>query len=122
MNRRPTALKVLQGTFQPCRANPSEPQVIIGAPVMPDWLEGEARKEWDHLVPYLLGTRVLAEQDQSALALLCHLYGKIVDGARSGEVPSASLIAQYRILAAAFGLTPADRTRVHSAGPAKAKN
>jgi phage terminase small subunit len=118
---KPTALKLLQGTFQPCRGNPDEPKVQLGAPARPSWLKGEGRKEWERLVPYLTSTGVLAEQEQGTLALLCFLHGKIVQMVRHDEIPQAQIIAQYRALASSFGLTPSDRTKIH-AQPKKPKN
>lgn len=109
---KPTALKILQGTFQKCRANGEEPEVKLGAPEMPKYLKGPAKKEWERLIVHLTSTKILAEQEQGMLALLCLLHGKMVDAARRGELLPAALIAQYRNLAACFGLTPSDRARV----------
>jgi phage terminase small subunit len=117
-----TTLKVLQGTFRPCRANHEEPQVKIGAPERPKYLKGAARKEWDRLIPYLISVRVLAEQEQGSLAMLCLIHGKMVEAAKEGRILHPSLIAQYRILAGTFGLTPADRQRVKSHQEAKPAN
>lgn len=107
-----TVIKLLQKTLKPSRTNPDEPDAKLGAPERPKYLKGAARKEWDRLIPYLTSTGVLAEQEQGSLAMLCLLHGKMVEAAKRNELLTAAMIAQYRNLAAVFGLTPADRVRV----------
>lgn len=122
MTRKPTALKILQGTFQPCRHNPDEPIVPVAAPERPKYLKGFAKKEWERLVPILLSARILTVQDQGALALLCLLQAKVIEAAKRGEVLSGQLIAQYRALLTCFGLTPVDRARIKAAPQPKPEN
>ena len=120
--RKPTALKLLQGTFQPCRANPDEPQPEIGAPDMPKYLKGEARAEWDRVVEYLSRTRVIAKGEGAMLAVYCVLYAKFIEATRRGGEVTGSMIAQLRALASEFGLTPASRGHVHSTKPQEKEN
>ena len=120
--RKPTALKVLQGTFKPCRANPDEPTPEFGAPEIPEYLEGEAALEWNRVVDYLTRTRVIAKGEGSMLAVFCYLHAKFVEATKHGGDITASMVAQLRALASEYGLTPASRGHVHSAKPQQEEN
>lgn len=90
----------------------------------PDWLVGlDALAEWRRLVDLLTPTRVLTEGDVSNLAHYCNWHAEIVRRSRTWadpNVPSeevtAPMIAQLRMFASEFGLTPASRSKV---APAK---
>lgn len=122
--RKPTALKVLEGTNQPVRANPAEPEFepTEGA-VRPDWLNGpEAVKEWDRLAGLLESQRVLTDADLQTLGHLCNLHAKCVEKWRLGAQPTAAELTQLRMMNVEFGLTPASRAKVSSVGEGKSKN
>lgn len=105
----------------------------LATPGMPDWLVGEAAKEWKRVVPLLEEVRVLTELDQSMLAMYCAAHGLAVEATRrylkEGLLPKAKGLmkhkhplikvaqearAQALRLGAEFGLSPASRTRVAS--------
>ncbi len=135
----PRALLTLRGGR--LRNRQREPQVRVGAPVCPDHLIGEARAEWDRLVPKLLAIRVLTELDGAALGTLCELHALSVrlsqelndpatkmlileftpdaDGGSHPKVKANPLVAmkravtqQIRSYLIEFGLTPSSRARV----------
>lgn len=74
--RKPTALKILEGTDRPDRSNPNEPQpeLIVDPPKPPDDLDSYAKAKWDELAPRLMRQRLLTEADLEMLALTCSAY------------------------------------------------
>jgi P27 family predicted phage terminase small subunit len=124
-------LKILKGNPGRRPLNPSEPKPRVAAPECPDHLNAIARKQWEKLVPVLLGMRVLTEADEIALGNLCQAYSTLIEAQRqmaktgilyktkSGHVQQSPLLgivnAQVHIvngLLREFGLTPSARSRV----------
>lgn len=119
-SRKPTRLKVISGTTQPCRAIAATVALpaVDAVPDAPDWLpNAHAIKEWRRLAPILVANKLLTEAGLAALAHLCALHGKIVQLYTAGEAPAASLVSQYRNLINDFGLTPVAQGRVKAAAP-----
>lgn len=75
---KPTKLKVLQGTAQPCRTLPYEPNPEVEVPTCPAFLTELARKEWDRIVPELERLNLVSQVDRAALAAYCASYGRWV--------------------------------------------
>lgn len=76
---KPSALKVLEGTDRPDRANPDEPRppIVTVGERPPTWMrDRHARAYWRELVPILSGARMLALTDTTALAILAKAYGR----------------------------------------------
>ena len=118
--RKPTSLKVVAGTDQPCR-RPENPPVDLPlmdqVPDPPDWLpNAHAVKEWQRLAPILTANKLLTEAGLSALGQLCALHGKVVQLYAAGEAPVASMVAQLRGLMNDFGLTPVAQGKVKAGG------
>ena len=104
--------------------------VRAGRPVMPASLKGEARKEWQRVVPVLAQMGILATVDRAALIRYCHAWaewldidaaiansGRLLRG-RDGTPVRNPLWAQRRdvaatldVLSAQLGLTPMARLR-----------
>ena len=114
------------------RINMDEPKPKKGSPVMPDWLCDEAKEEWFKLIPILEDMKVLTEADGVMLATLCQNYVRAKQCERvldekgltfttpNGYVqqrPETSLAHKYWAIvircAAHFGLSPAERSRLH---------
>jgi P27 family predicted phage terminase small subunit len=74
--RKPTALKVLQGTTRAGRENPDEPQLPVRETtyLAPIWLEPNARAEWDRLEAVLRSARILTEGDLAIFANYCSRF------------------------------------------------
>ena len=88
---KPTAIKLLEGNLgthrravrrkpydQPvgCRPlNRAEPKPT-GVPVCPDWLEEEAKAEWERMGSILADMGVLTEVDTMAFAGYCQAYAR----------------------------------------------
>ena len=118
--RKPTSLKVVAGTDQPCRrpeSAPVEMPALDHIPDSPDWLpNAHAVKEWQRLAPILTANKLLTEAGLSALGQLCALHGKVVQLYAAGEAPVASMVAQLRGLMNDFGLTPVAQGKVKAGG------
>ena len=126
---KPTPTNILAMRGSPvARARKDEPRPPEGEPVMPEWLEGEARAEWERLIPLLGSMGVLSRIDGSALAALCQSWGEYrrytavlsAEGAATtnarGNVtkhPAATVqqeaFGRWAKLMREFGLTPAAR-------------
>ncbi len=141
--RKPTEIKVLEGTWRKDRANAAEPTPRRGKVSVPDWLKGEARWAFQQLAELLGddGARVLTQQDRMALSMLCDAYRDYRVARRTVEkegmqVPNTNgpgmirhqLIPVYQkawqlVMGALteFGLTPAARSKT-SARPAEPKD
>jgi P27 family predicted phage terminase small subunit len=132
--RRPSALKLLEGTYRPDRSR-REPRPPAGIPEAPAWLCEQAREIWRELAPALAGMGVLALPDRQALALACdalaeHRAARAVVEREGATYPatteSGATLHRVRpevgIAADAwrralrglseFGLTPASRGRI----------
>ena len=136
----PTPILKLRGsTLVSKRRQKNEAQGPAGAPDQPDWLDDEARKMWDHLLPMLEGMGVLTRIDGNALARYCRLWSRwrkaeaFIDG--KGEMYplkgdkggvkcfmqwpqvaiAAKLAQQLTRLEQEFGMTPSARTRIQLA-------
>ena len=122
--RKPTALKVLEGTDRPDRANPDEPQYTeLTAAEPPDTLrDGRAVQIWHDLVGVLGSQRVITVADRLALTELCNQQSEVDQVRRAGGMPGPGDKTQLRLMFAEFGLTPASRSKVSGVGPSKADN
>ena|SRR5271170_397968 len=128
---KPTALVVLEGNPGKRPLNQREPQPRQVAPRCPPYLDENAKKEWQRLVPILRRMKVLTEADYMALAGLCQAYSTMVKAqakltesgllykSQSGYLQQSPLLSivnasvdQIVKLCREFGLTPASRTRL----------
>lgn len=134
---KPTAVKVLEGNPGKRQLNLCEPQPEKKLPECPDWLEDEAKAEWNRLCKNLFELGLLTDLDMAAFASYCQAYarwkeaeefitqhGSIVK-TKTGywqQVPQVSIAhSNQKIMmqaAAEFGLTPSSRSRI-IAGDAK---
>ena len=127
---KPTAIKKLEGN-PGCRPlNIAEPKPT-GSPVCPDWLEDEAKAEWERMGKILEDMGVLTEVDTMAFAGYCQAYARWKEAeeflSQHGsiirtpngylqQVPQVS-IAQTNLkimlkFCEQFGLTPSARSRI----------
>lgn len=142
-NKKPTALKKVQGNAGHRPLNRKEPKPVPGEPSMPDDLPKKAQLQWKRLVPILQGMKVLTSADGDALAALCVVRVRwrqaedLID--RTGQLiketitkPDGTVIVRVkknpavtvssdalrhmRALLSDFGLNPAARSGVHAEG------
>jgi P27 family predicted phage terminase small subunit len=137
---KPTSLRQLQGNAGKRPFNLLEPKLETGAPKMPKWLKGAARKEWRSIVDELTRMGVLARVEHATLTGYCvawdHVQKAQAEIERNGltiviealdkdgvahivscrknpavTVLDASL-KQLRAFASELGLSPASRSKV----------
>ena len=133
---KPTALKLLDGNPGKRPLNEREPLMLQGLPEPPEWLDAEARAEWDRIVPELAEMGLLSRADRPALAAYCTAWsrwveaeamvkklGTIVKSPEKGfpmKSPYLSIADQsletMRKLMVEFGLTPSSRSRIKVPG------
>jgi P27 family predicted phage terminase small subunit len=135
-NRKPTALKKLQGNAGKRKLNKREPKPMIGAPAMPEHLSRVAKAAWRRLVPILLSMKVLTIADGDALAGYCTsieqwilasaaiakygiLIAELDELTGTGSVKTnpavrvrSDALRHMRSFESEFGLTPASRAKL----------
>lgn len=118
--RKPRMLKLLQGTLQPCRDTPNEPQYPDASLEPPAYLDAAERKHWDFIAPLLASVRILTEADRTALSRYCVLQQAFVETKKllkKDEYALDRLLkinVQLRGVESDFGLSPASRSRIHA--------
>ena len=129
--RKPTELKLIQGTAQKCRMNPNEPKPDVDIPDTPHHLSKPAREEWARITPLLKDLGLISQLDLVELSFYCQAWGDHVQAEnmirRNGKVlkdakgrlyisPWVKHSKESKELAhkflVEFGLTPASRSRV----------
>lgn len=124
----PAALKLIKGRSpgkdSAGRAVNSGPAFKRIPPDPPEWLTGEARAEWDRVVPGLTRLDLLKPEDRSVLVTYCETWARFVEAtrvvqrdglfieAKQGTLahPAVGIARaagrELRALAAHYGLTP----------------
>ncbi len=135
--KKPTALKVLQGTVDKSRENKHEAKPPLALPEPPEFLKGIALEHYKMLGPRLVNCGLLTNIDGDMLAAYCNAYGMFSDAVEEMEKFKANggnwfkydsdkgnevqrvlvgVINQTRkamqSLAAEFGMSPAQRSKV----------
>ena len=136
--KKPSHLKLIEGTDRKDRANPNEPKPARKIPPAPSWLDGVGKRAYQDLARTLDKIGVMTEADGFALAMVADAYSQYReahDGIKTSGLTYTSLgkegnemkrqnpevgiasDAWRRVMSglAVFGLTPADRTKVTSA-------
>ena len=72
---KPTALKLLEGNPGNRPLNIAEPRPT-GVPDCPDWLEDEAKAEWERMSTVLENMGMLTDMDMVAFAGYCQAYAR----------------------------------------------
>jgi phage terminase small subunit len=102
--KKPTSLRVLNGSLGVLHNFEAKPQATI---VCPDWLSYGAKKVWDDIAPMLEAGGIISDHDAMALGAYCELFSEFKECPQ--EFPSSKM-TQLRLLMADFGLTPASRS------------
>ena len=135
----PTPILKLRGSWRG-KIRGDDISVDQKRPARPQWLQGEAKKCWDRLVPILHKSGLATELNRETLALLCSAWGDFVeadeqlaktvnkDGRRALLIKTGNETVMENPLlhvrkraweqlykaAACFGLTPADLSGVRA--------
>ncbi len=139
----PTAQKRLRGNPGKRALNTREPTPELAIPSCPDWLNSDARAEWDRIVPELAAMNLLTRVDRAALACYCQAWSTfklaqgeldkygltMMTGGENGfemqrpEVAIANkAMQQIKAFAAEFGFTPSARTSIKTPEPPRPKD
>jgi P27 family predicted phage terminase small subunit len=131
---KPTALKELTGNpgKRPLNLLQPRPQGLARCPAH---LSAQAKSEWRRVAPELRRLGLLTTVDRAALAAYCTLWSLAVDAerqiqklglilfdeARAYKNPAVNVLkdvlAQMRLFATEFGMTPSSLSRIHVAQP-----
>lgn len=111
---KPHALKLLQGTAQPCREAKEAPEFapVRAFPDPPQHLNLDGAGIWKDLGPKLVAAGVLQEVDLYPLEQLCYAWQRFRKKARADMDVTASEDNALKALWSEFGMTPAARRRV----------
>lgn len=137
----PPELKVVKGETRPSRLRPDHAPPVKGAPQPPDWLNREAREEFDRYVEKLGQLGVLSATDDGVIAMAAMRrveikelterieeqgYSYVSDGGLVKRNPDVAMRSEamkhLQSLEASMGLTPSDRGRVSSTKSKKEDN
>ena len=138
--RKPTALKLLQGTYTTNRAVKDEPVYQKPKEIKaPDHLDGFALSKWNELAPLLHEQGVLTAVDMQNLECFCNAYrtyreayqkvereGAVIQSVK-GQIKNPAWTVCYEAqlamlkYSATLGLDPASRTKI-SGSPKKTSN
>jgi phage terminase small subunit len=113
-------MKLLKGTFQPCRANGNGPDIECELPGPPDWLRPNAMEEWNRLHDPLVSAGILTGASWALFVTYCAVWGQCQDILSIGGKVDSSMLQQFRMLGASFGVDPLARTKLGS--PEKSKD
>jgi P27 family predicted phage terminase small subunit len=76
----PTPKNVLALRGSALAKDRNDAPAVSGAPLMPEWLEGEAAAEWERQIGDLDSRGLLFQTDRAALAMYCQSWGEFVAG------------------------------------------
>ncbi len=129
--KKPTPLKLVEGTYREDRIAKHEPRPKVAIPKPPKHLNAVALEEWERIVKELADNGLMTNLDRAALVAYCEFWAHYVDAseklAKKGMVivtaagnvvenphfsikkRAAELMHKFLI---EFGMTPASRTRV----------
>ena len=135
---KPTALKLLGGNPGKRPLNYNEPQPELADATAPDGLAEPALAVWHEIAPQLVALGLVTSIDRAHLARACRLEalgraelmklesadsGAVTVSPANGATVSAHLAAAMKAFESAdkiwfrFGLTPAERTKLHVVPP-----
>jgi len=114
--RKPTALKLLHGTFRADTSAKHEPKPASDAtvPKPPKHLTLLAKAEWIRTAAELHPLGLLTRPDYSTLEMYCETYASWRRAIKTKDQPGGRSFAQlaHRFLTE-FGMTPASRSRIN---------
>lgn len=117
--KKPTALKILAGNPGKRPLPADEPVFDTAGTDVPDWLMGEAVKQWEKLSKALDANGMLNTTNRQSLATYCDLLGTYIESRRNGADPDLKILQQLRLMAREFGFTPSSQASVSAPGKVK---
>jgi phage terminase small subunit len=117
-HRKPDNVLKLEGTYRADRHGDPATKLDVEteAPLMPDFLKGAGKKEWDRVAGLLKNKNLLTGLDRSILAQYCALWHEF---ASDHLAFTAAAHTQLRMLEQELGFTPSSRGKivVHKSKP-----
>ncbi len=83
--KKPTKLKLLEGTNRKDRENPNEPQYEPALPEPPSFLSKDALEHWHELGAVLVEKGLLSTVNKGSFVMLCESWGEFVEAKRKLE-------------------------------------
>jgi P27 family predicted phage terminase small subunit len=136
----PTSLLKVRGSWR-AKKRSGEPTPPVECPPCPDFLKGEAKREWQRLTQTLLEQKLLTQLDRGLLAAWCEAWAEFLETRKlldregyttvtdSGTVLAHPVVwvknaavARLLQIAGQFGLSPAARTRIRQVHDGTPKN
>lgn len=128
---KPTHLKILAGNPGHRPLNENEPQPDVMVPPPPDFMEGEARNEWERITPQLEKLGLISILSRGPLVAYCMSWARYAEAEKkladlglltkshTGHVNTSPYLwianKEQKIfngIAAEFGFTPSSQTRI----------
>jgi P27 family predicted phage terminase small subunit len=135
--RRPTAIKILEGEPNKDRINFNEPQPETKT-TAPKFLNKYGRNEWKRLYPEYERLGLVTKADRALFATYCQVWGRLQEAEeeykkstflvrnKKGGINKNPLLSiinecinQLHALGTQFGMTPVSRSRINSTPKAK---
>lgn len=135
--KKPTALRIFEGNPSRRPLNTREPKPTLGVPVCPEWLDTEARAEWERIVPELKRLGMLATIDRAELSAYCQSWSEYVAATKLVREQGTIVVskqgtqknpncavqneawARFHKTAIMFGLNPSSRSTMVAPGVSK---
>ena len=129
--RTPDEIKRRLGNPGKRALNDAAPQMPVGVPDPPEWLDQEARREWARIVPILQASGVLTLADRAVLTGYCVAWSEFhraiillqehgrtmrtrtgYEAQRPEVAMAQKWLQRLESLAARLGLSPSDRSSI----------
>ncbi len=75
--KKPTKLKILEGTYREDRANKNEATPDPGIPEMPEHLSEGAKEEWEKMSVLLCEDGLISPIDKACLSMYCSAWDRV---------------------------------------------
>ncbi len=135
--RKPTSLKIAQGTFRKDRENAGQPVLDVADELHPPtWLDEESLAQWNYYLPILQNMHVITKADAAMLTAFCIALSRLKSAEKEIDENGLTVIGQagikknpavtvadeamrqIRALGSELGLSPVARPKlVADAGP-----
>ena len=143
--RKPTQLKLLTGTAQPCRLNKNEPKLEASNPSCPRHIKGRIRWAYRRLIRVVDPMQVLTKSDAIAVELAAQAYAEMAEASEvieekgltyESETEDGRMLVKTRPevmirsdawrrlekMLSHFGISPSSRSKVSVIGKLKEKD
>jgi phage terminase small subunit len=114
--RKPSRLKLVEGTARADRMNGKEPEPPAGDVTRPEFVKYRAAELWDQYAPALVAMGTLTIVDVPNFAAWCVMTARFEE---CGGIMKSSDVAQMRLFASSLGMDASSRAKIGAGGKAK---